>query len=380
MDKKILAILLVFIPLISYSQDLPENDLQVNFNGYFDNFRVNVFYPSININRSLDKNTSISAGYLVDAISAASMKMVFRVDGVTSATNNTNGGADKFPHELRHQINLGLSRLIAGTVFSATGMYSIEHDYSAKTFAANLSIPLAKKNATLQFGYTGNWDKIFPRNKYWEKNRNTTSFNIGFSQILAKNLITQLDLSYIDVNGYMLDGYQVVRMIYNGALNILEPVEPDRIIRKAAGLRTNIGISKLSTLMFGYRYYWDTWDINSHTIDAEFKTHLADWINMSLGARQYFQTKAFFFKPEYTQPETFMGVEGSLNSGYTNTLSLGFTFTGNKSLSIPFLTSDKVSLITKLQFYHRRTDSPDWVMQLNDLYAYILTFGFKFLL
>ena len=92
----------------------------------------------------------------------------------------------------------------------------------------------------------------------------------------------------------MLDGYQVVRIITGPLLQILEPVEPDKRIRRAAGIRTNFGISKSSTIQIGYRYYWDTWDINSHTIEGTYKTHLSDNLNLTLELRQYFQTKAYF--------------------------------------------------------------------------------------
>lgn len=376
-DKKIFMILFYIFPVMVFPQEQPNNELQVNFNSYFDNFRLNVIYPSINITKNLDKNTSVTGSYLVDAISSASMKMVLRVDGITSATSNKQGGADNTPDELRHQINLGIVRNISGVMVSADGMYSTEHDYSSKTFATNISIPFAKKNTVLQLGYAGNWDKIFPQTRYWTKDRTTSTFNLGLTQILSKNIVTQFDFSFINIDGYMLDGYQVVRIVKNFNLSILEPFEPEKRIRKAMGIRTNLGISKLSTLLLGYRYYWDTWDIRSHTVDVEFKTHLTDNMNVSCSFRQYFQTKAYFFKEIYSEPEPLMGVDSKLNSGYTNDVSVSLTYKGNKNSKIPILNNDKITFLASLGFYHRHTDSPDWVMRLSELYAYLISLGFK---
>ncbi|MCE1164264.1 MAG: DUF3570 domain-containing protein [Bacteroidetes bacterium] len=377
MVKFILLLAVLFSPFALFSQDLPDNEIQVNMNSYFDNFRLIVLYPSVNVTKSLDKNTSISGSYLVDAISSASMKMVFRVDGITSATSNKTGGADNTPDELRHQFNLGVTRNILGATISGDGMYSIEHDYSSKTFAANLTIPFAKKNTIFRLGYAGNWDKVFPQTRYWTKNRNTSTFNLGLTQILSKKLIAQLDFSFINIDGFMLDGYQVVRILNGNNFSVLEPVEPEKRIRKSAGLRTNIAVSKFSTLLLGYRYYWDTWDVKSHTVDVEYKTHLSDALNVGLSYRQYFQTKAYFFKPVYTQVEDFMSVDGKLNSGYSNDVSLDFAIKGSKGMNFPLLDNDNVSFIGSIGFYHRHTDSPDWVFGLNELYAYLISFGFK---
>ncbi len=380
MGKNILLILLIFYPIFLFSQQEKSDEIQVNFNSYFDNFRLYVIYPSINIVKSIDENTSITGSYLVDAISSASMKMIFRVDGVTSATNKIEGGADDFPDELRHQINLGVVRNFSDITVSTDGMYSTEHDYSSKTIAMNISVPLAKKNTTLSLGLSGSWDKVFPQNKFWIKDRNTLSLNFGITQILSKKIVSQFDFSLINVDGYMSDGHQVVRIIEGFNLRIIEPILPEKRIRKALGIRTNFGITKSSTILIGYRFYWDTWDIRSNTIDMEYKTHLNDNFNLILGYRQYYQTKAYFFKGTYLQSEPLMGVDSKLNSGYSNDLSLSLSFKGNKNYKFPLLNNEKITLQGSFGVYHRHTDSPDWVMRLKDLYAYLISIGFKILI
>jgi hypothetical protein len=143
-------------------------------------------------------------------------------------------------------------------------------------------------------------------------------------------------------------------------------------------VRTNIGISKLSTIEFGYRYYWDTWDVKSNTLEASFKSHLTDHLNISFDYEQYYQTQAYFFKPVYLQIEPFMGVDSKLNSGYSNDFTISINLKGNKSVQLPLFNNEKIIFTASVGFFHRHTDSPDWYSRMLELYAYLINFGFKF--
>lgn len=376
------AIFFIFIFSIilfgnSRAQDQPAEELQIDFNSYFDNFNVDVFFPSISINKSVSKTTSITGRYMTDIISAASMKSTFIVDGVTSATTKHVGGGDNTPDEWRHQFSGGIIQNILEGTAMLNASYSTEHDYSSKTLIVNLSYPFAKKNTVLHYGYTASWDLVFPQVALWTRQRNAYTSDISLTQILAKNLIAQLIFSYSTIRGEQTDGYQVVKIIENETVHTLNAVHPDFRARRTAGIMTNYGFTKSSTIELDYRYYWDNWNIVSHTITSTFKTHLSQLLNLNLELRQYIQTRAFFFQPVYTQAEKYMAVEGSLNSGYSNEGLLTLTFSGNKKYKVPLLNSDKMQIITTLGFYHRHTDTPDWHSLYTELYAYLFNLGFR---
>jgi hypothetical protein len=374
-----LAIILFLLSFSSaYSQDVPEDAVQVDFNSYFDNFNVTVIFPSVSLDKKISKTTSITGRYLTDIITAASMKSTFNVDGITSATSKHVGGGDDHPDEWRHELGLGFTQQVGEGVISFNGGYSTEHDYSSRSFIGNISYPFAKKNTVLHFGFLGSWDKVFPQVRTWTKPRNTLAYDLSLTQILSKSWLAQLIGSYSTINGYMSNGYQVVRIITNDSLHTLDVVEPDYRVHRTAGFRTNIGVSKGSTIELDYRYYWDSWDINSHTITGSFKTHFSKHVNAEFEYRQYFQTRAYFFKPVYTQIEQYMAVEGSLNSGYSNEGLVTLTFGGFKNSSFPFMNSDKMELHTTIGYYHRHTDSADWFSLYSELYAYLFTLGFKY--
>ncbi len=358
------------------SQDIPESELKVMINSYFDNFGVTVIYPTIDYNRQLGKNTSISGRYVTDVISAASMHSKFFVDGLTSATSRTQGGAVHTPDEWRHELGVGFKQRIFQNVFSMNGSYSIEHDYSSKTFLASLDIPFAKKNTVLNLSVSGSFDKVFPVIWTWTKDRNTLTLSGALTQIFAKNVISQLDASYSDVTGYMLDGYQVVRIISGNTVLTLEPIEPDKRIRRAVGLRTNIGVTKKVTLQLGYRYYWDTWDIQSHTASVILSKNFSETFSGSLELRHYIQTRAFFFKPVYDVPEEYMSVDSKLNSGYSDNINVTLSLKGKHGSG--FLTNEKLQLVGSAGFYLRHYDSPDWHADLNNLIAALLSIGIRY--
>jgi hypothetical protein len=372
----IVILYLVFMSSI-YSQEQPQDELQVDLNSYFDNFNVDVLFPSVSINKNVSKSTTVTARYMTDIISAASMRSTFIVDGVTSATTKHVGGGDDKPDEWRHQFGGGIIQNILDGTASFNGSYSREHDYSSKTFILNLSYPFAKKNTILQYGYTANWDLVFPQVDYWTRQRNTYTSDFSLTQILAKNLLAQLIFSYSTIRGYQTNGYQVVKIIENDTVHTLNVIHPDFRARRTAGILTNWGFTKSSTLELDYRYYWDNWKIFSNTISGSFKSHLSDLLNLELEYRQYYQTRAFFFKPVYTQLEKYMAVESSLNSGYSNQILLTLTFSGHKKYRFPLLNSDKMQIITSIGFYHRHTDTPDWHSLYTELYAYLFNLGFR---
>jgi hypothetical protein len=374
---KCIVFLIITNSVTLLAQDIPENELDARINTYFDNFKVTVIYPQVTLTKKLSNSTSVSARYLSDIISSASMRMNFPVDGITSATTKKTGGADNTPDEWRHEFGLSFTQKISEGIFSLSGNYSTEHDYSSKTFLGSIAYPFAKKNTVLQIRFLKSLDKVFPQVRTWTRDRNTWELSGSVTQILSKNIIAQIDASYIDVNGYMLDGYQVIRIIADSSIyNTYEPVEPDRRFRRAIGIRTNIGVTKTLSLQLGYRYYWDSWDIKSNTISATIGKKFSDIFSGTLELRHYFQTKAFFFKPVYVSIEQYMTVDQKLNSGYTDEGLFSFVLRGKKGGF--FIHNEKMSLTGSAGFYRRYTDSPDWISNYQILYAYLFSLGIRY--
>lgn len=391
-------------------QELPEDEVQVNFNGYFDNADVNIVYPSITMGKKVGENTSVRALYQIDVVSAASMKSSFEnvkrspfsVDGISSASaKNTKpdavSSASKLspsllsPDDVRHEFVAGVNQVFGYTTVSLNGIYSTEHDYDSKTIALSVSQPFNQKNTTVQLGFVRSWDNITPdiqqmRASSWEKNKNVYSISSGITQVLNPSLIAQLNLSYSNYSGFLSDPYQVVRVVSGNTVNLYNDFHPDNRQRKAVGMRLNYSLFEQTSLQFGYRYYWDDWDISSHTFSIYVQQYFADRaITLGLGVRRYGQTSAYFFKPTYDMAWINSGkyftVDSRLNSGYSYEYELSLKFSGSLFMNTPVIgyvfANERSQLILGMNFYQRHIDSPDWFIGYTNLYAYIFTLGFR---
>ncbi len=297
--KKLILFLLILFSFykIDFAQILPANETQVNFSGYFDNFNVSVLYPSISITKHVSESTSVTGRYLVDMITAASIRSnnpTPKVDVVTSASGRGGDGPPTFD-EVRHEINFGLTQLVGSGILTFDGIFSTESDYTSSTLIGNFTQYFAENNTSLQLGIVRSWDRVFPKTKDWTKRKNVTTINANFSQNISKSLILQLLSSYTDNNGLLSDNYQQVPISIEGKDSLFDPIHPDLRIRRAAALSIKYRLNEKSSLQLGYRYYWDSWDIRSNTYSANYQRYLSKHVILGVGLRSNFQTQAFFF-------------------------------------------------------------------------------------
>ena len=147
------------------------------------------------------------------------------------------------------------------------------------------------------------------------------------------------------------------------------------------GLRVNYKLASPSALQLGYRYYWDDWEVRSHTVSTRYQHRLSSGVRLGLGVRSYVQSKAFFFEPEYSDPMPFMAVDSKLDKGYTTAFQLDAVFGGSAFDKMPvlkLLADEKMALSVKFNFYQRHTASPDWHSRFQNLYAYVISVGYRY--
>jgi len=387
-------------------QDLPADELQVNFSGYFDSFDVNVLYPNISLTTKVSETTSINARYLVDMITAASIRgssntsgdsendergfddkidpaartaATKKVDAVTAASSSAGGFEQPSFDDVRNEFNLGVTHLLAGNRISLNGIYSRESDYSSKTLAGTISHGFALKNTTIELGYVHSWDLVFPVTKDWTRSKNVVTYSANFSQLLGKNALIQFLSSYMEYSGYLADAYQQIRIGPPDNPVLYAPAHPDKRIRRALGSQFKFRLSQISSVQIGYRYYWDSWDVRSHTISTDYMTYFSPHVMFDLGLRHYLQSRAYFFKPEYTYPEDLMTADIKLEEGYSNEVQLGLTLSGGRDQDyLPFLTDENVQYNLALNIYQRHTLTGYWFNGENNLIATNFNIGIRY--
>lgn len=401
----LLSLIGFIIPL--WAQQLPEEELQANFSGYFDNFQVTVIYPNFALTRHLSESTAITGRYLVDLISAASIragssnnaaapggetedddfrerdfdKVGQRVDVVTAASSGGSGGENtiKLTDDVRNEFALGIAHLLPIGIITLNGLYSKEHDYSSRTIAGTISRDFAEKNTTLQLGFVRSWDKVFPVTKTWTRGVNVATADVIVSQILSIRLLTQFIFSYTNANGQLADVYRTIKIASADSVIEYDPVHPYSRQRRAAASRLVYRLNPLSSITLGYRYYWDSWDIRSQTFSTLYQRHLSRYTTLGVGLRTYFQNEAFFFKSEYTAPEQYMTADSKLDKTYSTQLELKLTVDGGDEQSfLPYLDNDRLQYTFSLNWYRRHTHSPDWFSGRRVLSAIYFNAGIRY--
>jgi hypothetical protein len=386
------------------AQQLPDEELQANFSGYFDNFQVTVIYPNFALTRHVSESTSITGRYLVDLISAASIRsgnsngsnqggedgegefdkpaQTQSVDVVTAASTGGGGGggenALRLTDDVRNEFVLGVTHLIPNGNFSLNGLYSKEHDYSSRTIAGTISRDFAEKTTTLQLGFVRSWDEVFPVTKTWTRSANVETVDATFDQILSTRLLTQFLFSYTKAYGQLADVYRTIDIAGPDSVIKYDPVHPYTRYRRAFSNRFVYRLNLLSSITFGYRYYWDTWDVRSHTISSLYQRHISRYTILGVGFRTYFQNEAFFFKNAYAAPEKYMTADSKLDKTYSTDLELNLTVNGGGyQSSLPFLDDERVQYNFSLNWYRRHTNSPDWFSGKKVLSAIYFNVGVR---
>jgi hypothetical protein len=380
-------------------QDLPANEIQVNLSTYFDNFDVTIVYPNFALTRKVSETTSLTGRYLVDVVSAASIRgeapsssdaEVTRVVNVITSASvrrrtvvTQSGGIAPAPprtgpDDVRHEFGFGMTHLIAGGTVSVNGIYGTENDYTSTTLAGTYSRAFAKKNTTIQLGLVRSWDDVFPLTKDVHRDKNVVSYSANLTQILSTRLLSQFLFSYSDNSGHLSDDYQLIPIERGDSTAVVDPIHPTTRSRKALGTRVKIRTDHRSSIQLGYRYYWDSWEVNSHTMSINYLRHLSSMTTFGLGLRTYLQGRAFFFQPEYTQEEEFMTADIKLESSFSNELQLSFSLHGSEDHYMPFLSNENVEYNVRLNIYQRHTDTPYWFNGKKDLLAGYFNIGVRY--
>tara|TARA_B100000795_G_scaffold71964_1_gene50694 strand:+ start:2412 stop:3803 length:1392 start_codon:yes stop_codon:yes gene_type:complete len=166
---------------------------------------------------------------------------------------------------------------------------------------------------------TNKWSPLKGFGLINDKSRNTYSISFLFSQILTKNTQFAFFIDLIKQQGWLANPLQRVYFsdldnfyignpssisIYTSKLNkdvfhLADDIErlPSTRIKIPIGMRFNYFLNENLTLRSYYRYYYDDWGINSHTLNLELPVKLSDKFTFYPSYRFYSQSKSDYFEP-----------------------------------------------------------------------------------
>jgi len=175
--------------------------------------------------------------------------------------------------------------------------------------------------------------------------RRQSGFHLGVNQIFNKNALLQFKYGWANASGYLSDPYKILSVIEDQSASQLGSTL-DYIYESRPGEREiqNIFFAYKQNLDadvfdFSYRYYWDEWNINSHTVDLKYRYKLDQQYYLQPHFRFYDQSAASFYEHSLKSSES-LGDYASADfrlaafNAYTVGLSYGKSLSNGREHSI----------------------------------------------
>ncbi|HIB78159.1 MAG TPA: DUF3570 domain-containing protein, partial [Flavobacteriales bacterium] len=137
-----------------------------------------------------------------------------------------------------------------------------------------------------------------------DDDKTTSDVMVGFTQVINRRMVTQFNYSYSFVDGYLTDPFKVLSLVDKNGItqDYLYENRPDERIKQSVFTQTKYHFDE-TILDVSYRYMWDDWKIDSHTLDTRFYIPLSDGSYLEPHLRFYQQTAAEFYQPFLMQGE-----------------------------------------------------------------------------
>jgi hypothetical protein len=180
--------------------------------------------------------------------------------------------------------------------------YSTEDDYSAINVGFGTEHDFDEKNTTLSWGLGLSMDELDPTSTATNpdpdsEDKRTISVMGGWSQVINRSSAFQAILSYQNGDGFLSDPYKLVSFADQNAPDH-RPDSRNQFALMTRYRRHFPGIT--GTLHLDYRFYYDDWDINSHTIELAWYQTLFEVLTITPSVRYYTQSQAEFYEPFVT--------------------------------------------------------------------------------
>ena len=193
------------------------------------------------------------------------------------------------------------------------------------------------------------WKPIFEYMN--DKSRNTYSISLSFSQILSKNAQFSLFLDVVQQSGWLSNPMQRVYFsdtqnyfigesegipVYDTRANtsvfqLADDIEklPSTRFKIPIGIRFNYYINEIASLRTYYRYYYDDWGIEGHTVNFELPIKIGGMFTVYPNYRYYKQTAVDYFAPfkEHFSTDEFYTSDYDLSGFDSHQFGLGIKYT-----------------------------------------------------
>jgi hypothetical protein len=197
---------------------------------------------------------------------------------------------------------------------------SIENDYQSYSGAATVNKETSDKKYLFSLGTAFTHDTIFriggqktpvPLSQIADNDfntqgaRETVDFIAGVTRVINRRTIGQANLAYGVSNGYHTDPYKVFSVVDRATDIVINDSSyyesrPDNRKRASLTFHINHQTYPANNIIHGsYRFYSDSWGVDSHTFDFSYRDNLEDRTYIEPRIRLYAQSKANFYQNQF---------------------------------------------------------------------------------
>lgn len=256
---------------------------------------------------------------------------------LSQATHGPYQGQSGGIHDQRLSVDGTLNVKLDDLTLGVGGGNSTEWDYISNFFNLDARWDINQKMTTLAagFGYAsdtvwadgGNQGQIHQQYTNGQSiggDKNTYQGLLGLTQVLDKSSLLQLNLTVSNSSGFLSDPYKSVWVNNIPGTNWFNPVntfcrqsqpfsfQANLCADNRPGARTqsavlmryvrNFAELDAAALHLDYRFYSDTWNIDSHTFEASWLQPLPFDLMLTPHVRYFTQRSAYFYQGVYDSP------------------------------------------------------------------------------
>ncbi|WP_404802765.1 DUF3570 domain-containing protein [Marinobacter confluentis] len=327
------VLMVVLVSPWAKAATLPEDNVDLLYHRY-EGGGMTIDGPSVLVRKNVGAQWSVSGQYYVDSVSAAS------VDVLATASEYT---------EERTEVTAGVDYLYERSILSLGYTNSSENDYEANTVYFSVSQEFFGGMSTITLGYANGWDEVGQRgNDSFEEEADRRNYQFGLSQVVTANSLVGLDFEVVTDEGFLQNPYRQNRYLDGSDRGYGYQAEryPETRTSYSLAARALYYLPYRASIRAEYRYFSDTWGIDSHTYELAYVHALNPRWSLEGKARFYDQDQADFYSDLYAfeNSQTHLARDKEMSSFSGITLGGGLVYEW-KQTSLPGISRLQASLL-----------------------------------
>ncbi|MDF1876804.1 DUF3570 domain-containing protein [Sulfurimonas sp. SAG-AH-194-L11] len=313
---------LLLLEISSLASNLKDS-ASIGFDTYSDTGDVQVYSPTLSLFKRVSTHWMIGFKMRIDAITAASIQngaSAGNVDVVTGASQKEDSLADdtRYAPTAMATYDDGINSFTLGAY------YSQEIDYEGKALFFNYVKQLNEQNTAVGIGFSQSadkWKPVFDR-ALPKDNRDERKIDLSINQLFTPGFSMQAVYSYMYSEGFLSSPYHYVLQE-----NIAKFENyPDTRVGHAMALKGVYLLNSANAMNFSYRYYFDDWDISSHTLNVEVLHDFSSSFTSGVRLRYYTQTASSFVQEigNYSATDSYFATDYRMSAFDSYTIGIPF--------------------------------------------------------